>query len=160
MTDDSRQRALALWEEGSHALLSGDVDEAISLFTTSLEVAETAEGYTFRGWAYSFQGRIDEAIEECKRAIAVDPDYGNPYNDIGCYLVQVGPGDEAPEWFEKAKRAPRYESRHFPWVNLGRWHMARSNVAEAISEFHGALEVHPGDPVALAFLEKLKLAVN
>ena len=160
MTDDARQRAIALWEEGSNALLSGDVDEAISLFTTSLEVVETAEGYTFRGWAYSFQGRIEEAIEECRRAIEVDPDYGNPYNDIGCYLVQLGKGDEAPGWFEKAKRAPRYEPRHFPWINLGRWHMARGDVAEAIAEFHGALGAHPGDPVALAFLEKLKLAVN
>ncbi len=160
MTDDARQRALALWEEGSHALLSGDVDEAISLFTTSLEVAETAEGYTFRGWAYSFQGRLDDAIAECKRAIEIDPEYGNPYNDIGCYLVQMGTGDEAPEWFERAKEAKRYEPRHFPFVNLGRWHMARGNVAEAITEFHGALALQPGDPVSLAFLEKLKLAVN
>ncbi|NIO09761.1 MAG: tetratricopeptide repeat protein, partial [Deltaproteobacteria bacterium] len=43
----------------------------------------TAEAYTFLGWTYSFMGQLNEAIEECQRAITLDPDFGNPYNDIG-----------------------------------------------------------------------------
>ena len=41
-------------------------------------------------------------------------------NDIGSYLVKKGKLDEAIEWLEKAKTAPRYEPRHFPYMNLGR----------------------------------------
>ncbi|PYT19246.1 MAG: hypothetical protein DMG58_36765, partial [Acidobacteria bacterium] len=33
-------------------------------------------GHTFRGWALSYLGRQDEATEECKQAIELDPDFG------------------------------------------------------------------------------------
>ena len=90
----------------------------------------TAEAYTFRGWAYQSFGRTDDAIEECKRAIQVDPDFGNPYNDIGAYLIAKGELDEAIEWLEKAKLAPKYEPRHFPFMNLGRLYAQKGMVHE------------------------------
>ena len=157
---EKRLQALALWEEGTGKLLSGDLDEAIRLFTRSLELSPTAEAYTFRGWAYSFAGRFDDAIEECRKAIATDPSFGNPYNDIGCYLMQKGELDEAVSWFERAKKAARYEPRHFPYLNLGRLHAARGDFAAAVVEFQGALEENPEDPMALKFLETLKYRVN
>ncbi len=154
------ERAVALWREGTDRLLSGDLEDAIALFTRSLETEPTAEAYTFRGWAYSFAGRVDDAIEECRKAIATDPTFGNPYNDIGCYLMERGEPDAAVAWFEKAKAAPRYEPRHFPYLNLGRLHAARGEIAEARREFEGALEERPGDPIALRFLEELRYRVN
>jgi Tfp pilus assembly protein PilF len=157
---DKREKALGCWEEGTSKLLTGDVDEAIRLFTRSLELEPTAEAYTFRGWAYSFQGRIDDAIEECRKAIATDPAFGNPYNDIGCYLMQKGELEEAVPWFEQAKKATRYEPRHYPYLNLGRLHAARGDLAQAIEEFEGALGESPEDPIALKFLEALKYKVN
>jgi Tfp pilus assembly protein PilF len=157
---EKRLQALALWEEGTGRLLSGDLDQAIRLFTRSLELSPTAEAYTFRGWAYSFTGRYDDAIEECRKAIATDPSFGNPYNDIGCYLMQKGELDEAVSWFERAKKAPRYEPRHFPYLNLGRLHAARGDLTAAVAEFNGALEENPEDPMALKFLETLKYRVN
>ncbi len=158
--DDTATRAIRLWEEGTQALLGGDVQEAIELFTSSLRVCPTAEAYTFRGWAFSFQGRLDDAIAECRKAIATDPDFGNPYNDIGCYLLQKGSVDEALPWFSKAKVAERYEPRHFPYLNTGRILIARGDVAGALLEFETALELNPGDPVALAHLSGLKYQVN
>ena len=151
---------MELWQAGTDRLLAGDLDEAVTLFTRSLELRPTAEAYTFRGWAYSFTGRLEEAIEECRKAIATDPSFGNPYNDIGCYLMEQGKLDEAVSWFEQAKRAARYEPKHFPYLNLGRLHAARGEFAEAILEFQGALERSPDDPVALRFLESLKYKVN
>jgi len=151
---------MALWREGTSRLLRGELEEAIALFTLSLEAAPTAEGYTFRGWAYSFQGRLDDAIEECRKAIATDPEFGNPYNDIGCYLVEQGKGEQAISWFERAKAARRYEPRHFPYLNLGRLRAARGEVAEALAEFEGALAENPEDPIARHFIEKLRLKVN
>ena len=91
---------------------------------------------------------------------ATDPSFGNPYNDIGCYLMQKGELDEAVSWFERAKKAARYEPRHFPYLNLGRLHAARGDLAAAVAEFHGALEENPEDPMALKFLETLKYRVN
>src|SRR5437868_15363636 len=75
---ETLETALQLWREGTDRLLAGDLEEAVALFTRSLELSPTAEAYTFRGWAYSFTGRLDEAIEECRKAIATDPGFGTP----------------------------------------------------------------------------------
>lgn len=155
-----REEALGIWEEATGKLLTGDIEESIRLFTRSLELEPTAEAYTFRGWAYSFLGRVEEAIEECRKAIATDPTFGNPYNDIGCYLMQRGDLDEAVPWFERAKQAARYEPRHFPYLNLGKLHAARGDFAEAVEEFEGALRENPEDPIARRFLAALKYKVN
>jgi Tfp pilus assembly protein PilF len=157
---DAFEDAFDLWRQGTVRLLAGDLEEAVSLFTRSLELKPTAEAYTFRGWAYSFEGKLDLAIEECRKAIATDPTFGNPYNDIGCYLMEQGARDEAVGWFQRAKEAPRYEPRHFPYLNLGRLYASRGEIAEAVVEFEGALLHNPNDHVALGFLERLKLQVN
>ena len=157
---ETLEKALKLWQAGTDRLLAGDLEDAISLFTRSLELQPTAEAYTFRGWAYSFAGRLDDAIEECRKAIATDPAFGNPYNDIGCYLMEQDRFDEAVTWFEQAKKAPRYEPRHFPYLNLGRLRAARGEISEALEELQGALAENPGDPIATRMLELLRLKVN
>src|SRR5437870_4541205 len=156
--DDSvlKREALGLWMHGQHHHLRGDLGRAIALYTRSLGLYPTAEAYTFRGWTYSFQGRVDEAIEECKKAIAVDPTLGNPYNDIGSYLVTKGKLDEAIEWLEKAKTAPRYEPRHFPYMNLGRIYAQKGMMLRAIQEFEAALGIHAGEPTCLSALGQLR----
>ena len=160
--DDSilKDQALALWMHGQKHHLRGDLVRAIELYTKSLGLHPTAEAYTFRGWAYSFQGRVDEAIEECKKAITCDPTFGNPYNDIGSYLVMNGKLDEAIEWLEKAKLAPRYEPRHFPYMNLWRIYAQKGMVLRAIQEFEAALEIHAGEPTCLSALGQLRGALN
>src|SRR5216683_2598129 len=103
MTDDERAREL--WELGTKRLSEGQVEEAVKLFEQSIAVKPTAEGHTFRGWALSHDGHLDEAIEDCKQAIQLDPDFGNPYNDIGVYLMQKRHFNEAIPWLERAKLA-------------------------------------------------------
>lgn len=151
-----KDQALGLWLQGQKYHLRGNLKRAIELYTESIALHPTAEAYTFRGWAYSFQGRVDEAIDECKMAIAVDPTFGNPYNDIGSYLVKKGNEDEAVEWFEKAKTAPRYDPRHFPYMNLGRIYAKKGMVLRAIKEFEAALAIHAEEPTCLAALAQLR----
>ena len=158
--DVLKAQALALWMKGQKHHLRGDFEQAIELYTRSLALYATAEAYTFRGWAYSFQERLDEAIEECKKAIVVDPTFGNPYNDIGSYLVTKGKLDEAIEWLEKAKTAPRYEPRHFPYMNLGRIYAQKGMVLRAIQELETALEIHPGELTCLSMVRQLRGALN
>ena len=155
-----KDQALTLWMKGQEHHLRGDFNRAIELYTKSLALYPTAEAYAFRGWAYSFQGRLAEAIDECKKSIAVDQTFGNPYNDIGSYLVKKGELDEAIEWLEKAKTAPRYEPRHFPYMNLGRIYAQKGMVLRAIQEFEAALEIHAGEPTCLSALGQLRGALN
>src|SRR5438128_2396499 len=85
---------------------AGELERAADAYERSLKLAPSGEAHTFHGWTFSFLGRYDDAIEECKRAIAVDPSFGNPYNDIGAYLIEVDRLDEAIPWLEKAIAAP------------------------------------------------------
>jgi len=157
---ENRRAALELWERAQRYHLGGDLERAIDLYDRSIEIHPTAEAYTFRGWAYSFQGRIEEAIAECKQAIEVDPTFGNPYNDIGSYLMKLGRLDEAPTWFEEAKRASRYEPRHFPYMNLARLYASQGQLARAIDELEGALELAPGEPTCQMMLARLSRLLN
>ena len=156
MNPHPEEQAKELWRLGTTQLVQGDVQGAISLFERSLEVHPTAEGYTFRGWAVSFLGRYEEAIADCRRAIEIDPEFGNPYNDIGCYLMQQGELEEAIPWLEKAKQAKRYDPRHFPYLNLGHIYARVGEPMKALDEFLKALELHPGDEVATAAIEALE----
>ncbi|MGH7781286.1 MAG: tetratricopeptide repeat protein [Candidatus Binataceae bacterium] len=155
-----KTRALELWNEGVQHHILRDLDGAIRLYTKSIEAFPTAEAYTFRGWAYQGMGRLDDAIAECKRAIAVDPSFGNPYNDIGAYLMAKGELDEAIGWLEQAKLAPRYEPRHFPHMNLGRVYEAKGMIARAIEEFEQALKFAPADSTCAAMLQRLRAMLN
>lgn len=155
-----RRRALALWQDAQEHQLRGDLDRAIDLYTQSIGIYPTAEAYTFRGWAYSFLKRWDEAIAECKKAIEVDPSLGNPYNDIGSYLLNLGQIDESIEWLERAKLAPRYEPRHFPYMNLGRIFMSKGMLLRAVREFELALLLCPGEPSCLACLAELRRIIH
>jgi tetratricopeptide (TPR) repeat protein len=155
-TRDEQERAMALVEEGMKRQMAGELDESIRLYKQSIALYPTADAHTYLGWAYSFQGKIDDAIAECEIAIQVDPEFGNPYNDIGVYLMQQQKLDEAIPWLEKAKLAKRYEPRHFPYINLGRVYLSKEMVNKAIQEFRGALEKRPEETEIAQLIDELE----
>lgn len=140
--------------------MAGDLAGAIHLYQASIAEQPTAEAHTFLGWVYSFERRYDAAIAECKRAILADPTFGNPYNDIGCYLMALGRAEEAIPWLKQAMYATRYEAPHFPHVNLGRVYEGKGQALEAVAEYGRALEKKPGYAPALARLRQLQGKVN
>jgi Tfp pilus assembly protein PilF len=161
MSDEDRhRRATEVWQEAYAHQMRGELDEAIRLYRESIAICPTAEAHTFLGWTLSFQKRLDEAIEECQKAIAVDPDFGNPYNDIGVYLMQKGDLDGAIPWLEKAKHAPRYEPRQFPYMNLGRIYLRRGQWTQALREFEAGERVVPNDPEVRKMLHELLAKFN
>ena len=140
--------------------MAGEVDKAIEYYRRSIEILPSAEAHTFLGWAYSFQGNYDLAIEECHRAIKVDPDFGNPYNDIGAYLIEMGRPNEAIPWLEKAVEAPRYDPRHFPHFNLARAYVENWDYGRALDHLRLALEAEPEYPAAKRELSRLLARLN
>ena len=140
--------------------MRGEFEMAVINYKKSLEIQPTAEAYTFLGWTYSFMGNLTGAIEECHKAIAVDPDFGNPYNDIGVYFLQMGKIDEAMPWFEKAKKAKRYENPEFAYCNLGRAYEAKGLWPRAIGEYKTALQIREHYLPALEALSRLNAYLN
>src|SRR5262245_22594314 len=161
MTGDERYReAVRLLQEAYQHQMAGELDRAIALYQQSIALHPTAEAHTFLGWTYSFQDRLDDAIAECKEAIAVDPDFGNPYNDIGSYLIKLGRLDEAVPWLERAIEAPRYEPRHYPHCNLGQVWWAKGLLSKAREAFERALEIEPDYAFAKAALAAIEKQLN
>jgi tetratricopeptide (TPR) repeat protein len=154
--DERLQRAQRLLKEAYRLQMAGDLDEAIKHYRASIACYPTAEAHTFLGWTFSFQDRLDDAIAECKKAIAVDPEFGNPYNDIGSYLFKQGKLDEAIPWLERAIEAKRYEPRHFPHCNLGRIYWAKGLLNRAIEEFERALAIDPESRFAQGALAAIR----
>jgi tetratricopeptide (TPR) repeat protein len=157
---DRIEKAAELFQQAYRAQLQGELGSAVRLYQESIRTHPTAEAHTFLGWAYSFLDRYEDAIAECKNAIAVDPDFGNPYNDIGSYLIKLGKLDDAIPWLERALSAKRYEPRHYPHMNLGRLYLAKGDQLSAAREFGRALEIEPRYRPARFALAALSAQLN
>jgi len=152
----NQERALELVERAMKHQMAREFDDAIRLYKQSIAIYPTADAHTYLGWAYSFIGRVNEAIAQCEIAIQLDPEFGNPYNDIGVYLMQQQRFDDAIPWLERAKAARRYEPRHFPYINLGRIYLTKGMIQKALEEFAGALKINPEDGELTQLVEELR----
>jgi tetratricopeptide (TPR) repeat protein len=150
-----QERALQLIEEAMKHQMAQEFNDAIRLYKESIALYPTADAHTYLGWAYSFLGRLNEAIAQCEIAIEIDPEFGNPYNDIGVYLMQQQRIDDAIPWLERAKSAKRYQPRHFPYINLGRIYLTKGMVQKALDEFGQALKINPDDSDLEQLVEEL-----
>lgn len=160
MPEDRIEKARHCFEAAYQAQMSADFDAAVRLYKQSIAFCPTAEAHTFLGWTYSFQDRLEEAIAECHKAIAVDPTFGNPYNDIGVYLIQLERHNEAIPWLKKAIKAPRYEAYCFPHYNLGRIYEARAEWAAARRCYRRSLKHNPGYVLPRLALRRLAAWLN
>lgn len=160
MNIESHQSAWDLLKEAYQYQVGGEYDMAVELYKRSLNLHPTAEAYTFLGWTYHFQGRIDEAIEECKKAIQLDPEFGNPYNDIGAYLIEKGDFSEALPWLDRALQSRRYESYHYPHYNLGKAYTGLEMFAKARQHYETALRICPGYTLARTALDDVRKKVH
>lgn len=160
MSLEQLAQAWELLQEAYQAQMEGEYDHAIELYRKSISIHPTAEAHTFLGWTLHFQGKLAEAIEECKKAIEVDPEFGNPFNDIGAYLIELGHYDEAIPWLERAIESKRYEPRHFPHYNLGRAYLAKEMINRAREHFETALRIEPKYTLAREALQSLRRRVN
>jgi Tfp pilus assembly protein PilF len=156
----AKREAIELFRRAYEAQVAEDYGEAIELYKRSIAVYPTAEAHTFLGWVYSFQERYDEAIGECLEAISLDPTFGNPYNDIGSYLVAKGNLYDCIKWFKRALSAPRYESYAFPHMNLGRVFEQRGHLLKAARHYALALRQEPGYTQATLAMRRLQERLN
>ncbi len=145
LDDDSAlaQTARHLCERAYQLQQRGALADAMRLYKESLAHFPTAEAYTYLGWTYALLHRYEAAIEECHHAIAVDAEFGNPYNDIGAYFIELGWWRQAAAWFEKAIAAPKYENREFAHFNLGRVYDHLGQSLRAAACYATALKLNP-----------------
>ena len=158
--EEAKKIAQEIFRKAYDLQMGGELEDAIEQYKRSIEIFPTPEAHTFLGWTYSFQGRYEEAITECKEAIKLDPEFGNPYNDIGAYLIEKGRLDEAIPWFQKAMVAKRYDSYCYPHYNLGRVYEQKGKWQEALKCYEGSLKANPNYALAKKAFNRLKAIFN
>ena len=154
------QAAEELCERAYDAHMNGDYRTALNLYQRAIELYPTAEAYTFLGWTQSNMGDFEHAIASCHKAIELDPGFGNPYNDIGASLIELGRYEEAIPWLLRATQAPRYECQQYPWFNLGRIYERLGDLARAKACYVRSLAACPQYCLARRALTRLISANN
>lgn len=135
------EEAGKLLEEGKALVAKAKYKDAKKKFQGSVEIMPCAENLTLLAWMLSMDGEIEHALHLCFQAIELDPHYGNAYNDIGSYLVELDRVEEAIPYFEKAKSATNYETPAFPYINLARLYLRDESFEKACIEYKGLLKV-------------------
>ncbi len=158
MTD--REKAEALIKAGQACVLDDDYETALLHFKHSVDTFPTAEGYTYWAWMLSYQGELETCITLCKKAIEIDPEFGNAYNDIGSYLIELDQLDAAIPWLIKATEARHTDAPHFPYINLARIYLKQNKDALAIEAYTTLLELDPSNVEARYVLAHLRESDN
>ncbi len=158
--EEARDRAIESYYEGYRHQVNGRLAEATARYEQSIALYPTAEAHAHLAWIIGTQGRFDEAIEECKRAIALDADYGNPYNDIGFFLIEMGRHRDAIPWLQKAASAKRYDHPSYPHFNLGRAWEKVGGWWQALEAYRRALEISPDFDAARLAHRRLAARLN
>jgi Tfp pilus assembly protein PilF len=158
--EEDKIAAWNLFQQAYELQMKGQLEEAVDVYKQSIDTHPTAEAYTFLGWTYSFMGQLHEAIEECHKAIRQDPEFGNPYNDIGVYLIELNQLEEAISWLEKAMNAKRYENPNFPHMNLGRVYERQGEWDQAVESYKKSLALNPEYKAAKQALMRILTLMN
>lgn len=118
---------------------------ALRDYRRSIAVFPTPEAHVAMGATLRLMDRYEEAIEACHQAIALDPDFGEAYHDIGAYLLELHQWDNTQVWFDLALNAPNYKKHCDAYFNLGRIHEYHGRFEEALINYRAALADNPDD---------------
>src|SRR4051812_20995603 len=97
------QQAISLDEDcapawgglGSAYLHLGEWDKAEQALRKKLALKETAHHYVFLAVALHAIGQYQEAVESCKRALEIRPNYEEAYLNLGLALLKLSKKEEA-----------------------------------------------------------------
>jgi arylsulfatase A-like enzyme/tetratricopeptide (TPR) repeat protein len=85
-------------------------DTALKNFFKALELdPKLSSAYNGRGAAYMFKGKVQEAIKDWQAAIAIKPDYADPYFSIGIAFLRIKDKPSALKYFNLCKEKCFYK---------------------------------------------------
>jgi tetratricopeptide (TPR) repeat protein len=99
--------------------------------------------YRNLGDAYLKDGRVDEAIENYKEAVSIDPSLAESHNDLGVAFIHAGKPEEAIAQFRLVldKGNANAEAHN----NLGNVFAGQQRYAEAVIQYQQSAEIDPSD---------------
>lgn len=90
---------------------------------------------------YGAQNRLDEAIKLSERALKIDPECAQAYDNLGMAAMTRGNRAKAEEYFQKAVACP--DADGMDWFNLGSLQVAQGQLQKGKATLLKGLEVSP-----------------
>lgn len=107
---------------------------------------EAARAYT-KGQELQVAGQREEAIEQFKQTITLDPGMGRAYSGAAAQLANLGRTDEAEHFYKEAlSHLDRMTDRE-KYRTRGGYYLFARKVPEAIKEYTALLDAFPSDRV-------------
>jgi tetratricopeptide (TPR) repeat protein len=124
----------------------------------------TVDDHSIRGSEYYNKGMLDEAIEEFKEVLEIDPDDAETHYNLGNAYEDKEMFDEAISAYKKTiEFNPEFIDAY---LNLGAIYLDKDLAEDAISLYKQAVELNPDDPFlyyhlgeAYAYKERYKKAI-
>jgi tetratricopeptide (TPR) repeat protein len=130
-------------DEGIKREDAGDVDGAIRKY----ELCVILDPYYH--WAYYNMARMyadkkgdnQKGIELYKKAVEVNKNYGDGWNNLGNVYSKINQISQARHAYEQAAKCTGYKSLHFPYYNLGLLYAKMGNNQKALENYLKSIEV-------------------
>lgn len=114
------QKIEELFDDGRHALVSGDFGRSVEAFSQVLaSKSDHRLALISRGSAYIRLERFSDAIKDFDRSIELDPSYARAYHLRGVAKEQIGEHESAIEDFSRAIGIdPEYGAAYYSRATL------------------------------------------
>jgi tetratricopeptide (TPR) repeat protein len=126
------------------------VDEYIGRFP------DDPDGYFMRSGLYRDTGRMQKAVADLEKVIALNPNTAYAYNLLGYYWLGQGDYPKAEEYLQRYRFLAPDQAN--PYDSLGELYIATGRYGEAEETLKKALEVKPDFYYSLAHLGTLEVA--
>jgi len=143
VNDMNWESAIAYLNEGKQFKEAGFYDQALECYEKALEELnlETVEIYNQQAEVYCLQGKVEEAITCCHKALTIKPNYAVGYKTLGNVFLVAGKVEEARDSYVKAiEIQPDYAAA---LANLGSIYAQQQSWEEAISYYQKAIAIQP-----------------
>ncbi len=100
---EARARAREIMRDGAAWLSEGNFEQARSRFLDAIEVdGSIPEAYNGVGVTYRMRNELARALDWYKKALAVDPDFGDAYYNMACVYALQGSKEMALRYLQIA----------------------------------------------------------
>jgi tetratricopeptide (TPR) repeat protein len=144
-------------EFGKNFFYSSDMERAEFYFLKTLEEDENHECLFYLGLIQNQKGNHQEALSLYYRAILINPEYGNPCNEIGVILLRHGKEREAVFWLKRSIRCVQNDAPHIPLYNLATLYKIWNRPERSLQYLYRAIKLMPDFQEAIRLRDELQL---
>ncbi|MDR2340170.1 MAG: tetratricopeptide repeat protein [Deltaproteobacteria bacterium] len=176
--DVKAEQAEALEKECKELMVGGKLDEALDKCNQILELNDNAEVYYNLGYILSVRGKLEEALENFRKATLINGQHAGAYQQMGLIHQRLGNADEAQRCLEYAAELHmvlNQESEAEEIINtvlalrpnttnvyntLGIIYRHQGRLQESVKAYEKAMRVHPEDENILFNIARVYLDLN